>query len=198
MSVEMQPRLIDADDSILIVIDAQDYFFAKLPAEQRELTANRIAWLVSVASRLDVPIVVTAENLPKLGGPAPLIVERLPSDTPVFNKMVFGLVAEREILAAVKSTGRNVAILVGLETDVCVAQSALGLLAEGFQVVVVADATAAPGVAHQLGLARMSGAGVVISSVKGLYYEWIRTVQRDNQFVLDHGPEIGVPQGITL
>jgi len=137
--------LIDVDDSILIVIDVQEYFLAKLPAEERELLVNRIGWLTSVAIKLNVPLVVTAESIPELGGVAPPIVEKLAPDTPIFNKMVFGLAEDHEIISAVKATGRKTAILVGLETDVCIAHSAIGLIQRGYQLVVVADATASPG-----------------------------------------------------
>ena len=67
--------------------------------------------------------------------------------------------------------------MVGLETDVCVAQSALGLLQEGFDVVAVADACGSPGTAHEFGLERMRGAGVMVTSAKTVYYEWVRTVE---------------------
>ena len=111
--------------------------------------------------------------------------------------MIFGLAADAEIMAAVQNTGRKTAILVGLETDVCVAQSAIGLLQKGYQVVVVADATASPGTDHEFGLERMRNAGVLISGVKGLVYEWIRTVDRAREFE-EKFKEPGIPEGISL
>lgn len=190
--------LIDVDDSILIVIDVQEYFLAKLPAEKRELIVNRIGWLTSVAIKLNVPLVLTAENISELGGVAPSIVEKLAPDTPIFNKMVFGLAEDHEIISAVKATGRRTAILVGLETDVCIAHSAIGLIQCGYQVVVAADATASPGAVHAIGLERMRRAGVLVSSVKSLYYEWIRTVDRDKEFLDKYETEIGLPHGVIL
>jgi len=190
--------LIDVDDSILIVIDVQEYFLAKLPAEERELLVNRIGWLTSVAIKLNVPLVVTAESISELGGVAPPIVEKLAPDTPIFNKMVFGLAEDHEIISAVKATGRKTAILVGLETDVCIAHSAIGLIQRGYQLVVVADATASPGAVHAIGLERMRRAGVLVSSVKSLYYEWIRTVDRDKEFLDKYETEIGLPHGVIL
>lgn len=194
----LQKSLIDVDDSVLIVIDVQDSFLARLPVDERQLLVNRIAWLVSVATKLDVPVVVTAENIPRWGGVAPPIAARLPPETRVFNKMIFGLTKDNEIMAAVEGTGRGTAILVGLETDVCIAHSAIGLLQEGYRVVVVADATSSPGTEHKAGLERVRGAGVLVSSVKSLYFEWIRTVDRDDEFMEKYTGEIGLPEGITL
>jgi nicotinamidase-related amidase len=69
-------------------------------------------------------------------------------------------------------------VLVGLETDVCVAHSALGLLDRGYRVAVVRDATASPGEAHEAGIDRMRSAGAIVVTTKSLYYEWLRTVER--------------------
>jgi hypothetical protein len=106
--------------------------------------------------------------------------------------MSFGLTADPVILAAVERTKRKTAVLVGLETDVCVAQSALGLLQRGYRVAVLADATGSPGTGHAFGLDRMRGAGALVLGLKGLYYEWLRTVERADQFRAQHaeGPSL--------
>jgi nicotinamidase-related amidase len=197
-NVSLHNSLIDVDDSVLIVIDVQERFMAKLPTEERELLANRIGWLISVATKLNVPLVVTAEDIPTLGSVAPQIAQELLPDTHIYNKMIFGLAADPEIMAAVKNTGRKTAILVGFDTDVCVAHSAIGLIQHGYQVVVVADATGSPGTAHKFGLERMRRAGVLVSSVRSLYYEWIRTVDRNSEFGKKYAKELGRPDGVAL
>ena len=63
--------LIDPDDSILIVIDAQPAFLDKLPAPDRRTLVSHLCWLIGVATWLAIPLVVTAEDLPHLGGVAP-------------------------------------------------------------------------------------------------------------------------------
>jgi nicotinamidase-related amidase len=196
--ISLPRSLIEVDDSVLIVIDVQDVFLRKLPLDELEPLVNRICWLMRVATRLEVPIVVTAEDIPKLGGVVPAIAEAMAPDSLVLNKMVFGLADDRGVVAAVEDTDRNTAVLVGLETDVCVAHSALGLLRRGFEVVVVGDATGSPGLGHEIGLERMRRAGVVVSSVKSLYYEWLRTVDRDNDFMDEYGKELGLPEGVSL
>lgn len=190
--ISLPDSLIDVDDSVLIVIDVQERFLARLPAEQQDLLVNRIAWLIRVAARLNVPVVVTAEDIPRLGGVVPAIAEALPPESFVLNKMVFGLAEDGAIMAAVQDTGRGTAVLVGLETDVCVAHSALGLLRAGFEVVVLADASGSPGSGCELGLERMRRAGVLVSSVKSLYYEWLRSVDRDRQFMARYAEQIGL------
>ena len=174
-------RLIDVDDSVLVVIDVQDSFLEKLPDEVSGRLLSNICWLVDLAGWCGVPLVVTAEE----GDEYPVVSdlsERLPEGTTVFNKLVFGLADQADILEAVGASGRKTAVLVGLETDVCVAHSALGLLAHGYRVVVVGDCVGTPEPNQTMGLNRMVQAGVVVTNMKGLFYEWLRTVEQVGAF----------------
>ena len=168
------PGLTDIDDSLLIVIDVQEAFLNKLEKGHAQLIVNRIQWLVKAAAQLHVPIMATAENKKTLGGIIPEISQFFPPKTLEHDKVYFGLTGHSRILADVKQFGKQTAVLVGLETDVCVMQSAIGLLQQGFRVVALSDATASPGPCHEAGLLRMQNAGVIISTVKGLFYEWAR------------------------
>ncbi len=191
-------QLTDRDDSVLIVVDVQQSFVDKLKVETASRLLNRIRWTVEMADRLDIPIVVTAEDIDSVGSTVPLVADAFPAGTVEHNKMTFGLCGDSLILGAVESTGRRTAVLVGFETDVCVMHSALGLLQQGFRVVVLADATGSPGECHEAGISRMRDAGVVISTVKGTFYEWVRSLH----FADEHlDPEIWTgerPDGIRL
>jgi nicotinamidase-related amidase len=165
--------LLDRDDSILVVVDAQPGF---LPVEA-EAAVERMAWLVAVAGRLGVPVVVTEEEPERNGATDERVATRLHAETPVFRKPTFGLAATPEILAAVRASGRGTVVIVGCETDVCVAQSAIGLRAAGFECVVVEDATFSPGEMHERGLSRILSEGVARYHAKGVTYEWLRTVE---------------------
>jgi nicotinamidase-related amidase len=191
--------LLERDASVLIVIDAQPGFSGAddVSARAAEHSREVAAWLVGVASALGVPIVVTEEDAAQNGPTDGRISRRLPPGTPIFGKTSFGLAGNPEILASVESTGRRTAVLVGAETDVCVAQSAIGLLDLGFRVVAVSDATFSPGPAHEHGLARMRDAGVEIHSAKGVYYEWVRTLAAARGFVAAHR-ELADPPGFGL
>ena len=186
-------RLLDRGDSVLVVVDAQPGFLAS----GGHGVVDRIAWLIRVAAALDVPIVVTEEQPDQNGPTFPAIGERLPPATPVLTKPVFGLADVPEILAAVAATERRTAVLVGAETDVCVAHSALGLLDRDLRVAVVSDATYSPGSMHEHGLRRIAEAGGVVIHAKGLYYEWLRTVEAATAF-RGAQPELADPPGFSL
>jgi nicotinamidase-related amidase len=164
--------LLDRDDSVLVVVDAQPGF---LPAGA-DAAVDRMAWLVAVAARLGIPVVVTEEEPDRNGATDTRIASQLPAGTPVLTKPTFGLAGTPEILEAVRGTERGTVVCVGAETDVCVAQSAIGLRTAGFACVVVEDATFSPGEMQERGLERVMSEGVTRNHAKGVTYEWLRTV----------------------
>ena len=191
--------LLERSDSILVVIDAQPGFSGADTESERAAAASRevAGWLVGVAAGLGVPIVVTEED-PARNGPTDVVISRwLPARTPVLTKPVFGLADVPEILAAVEATGRRMVVMVGAETDVCVAQSAIGLLDRGFRVVVVTDATFSPVTMHEQGLRHVREAGAELRHAKGVYYEWIRTLEAARRFQVEN-PALTTPPGFHL
>jgi nicotinamidase-related amidase len=188
--------LLDRTKSCLVVIDVQQYFLDKLPLDQREPVVARIAWLMRVANRLDIPIIATAEDITQDGPLVPTLMAELPAGAHVFDKMVFGLFSQPDIRAAIEASQRRDFVLVGLETDVCIAHSALGLLGAGYRVTVVEDATGSPPPHHDHGLRRMAAAGIMTTSVKGVYYEWVRDL-KSNAEVKSRLNE-PLPAGLTL
>jgi nicotinamidase-related amidase len=173
--------LLDRNDCVLVVVDLQpgflgrDWFTAADVAAARDAAA-RAGWLAALAVRLGIPVVVTEEEPERHGATDASVAAVLPQ-TAAFRKPTFGLAGTPEILAAVRDAGRGTAVLVGCETDVCVAQSALGLRDNGLATVVVADATFSPGEMHARGLDRLAAAGVELNHTKGVTYEWLRTVE---------------------
>ena len=191
--------LVDINDSLLVVIDVQPYFVAKLAPEQRRPLVQRIAWITAVAAWHGVPIVVTAEDIAHCGPAAPEVAAVLPPGTAVFDKMHFGLAAQADTLGAVQASGRRTAVLVGLETDVCVAQSAVGLHEQGFRIVVPVDAVGSPGpVAQAAGLERLRALGAQMTCVKSLHYEWLRDVDAANRFRAQAPALVDTPPDVLL
>jgi nicotinamidase-related amidase len=189
-------QLLDEADSLLCVIDVQPGFLDKLTATHATDTVARIRWFTEVAVALQLPVLATEEEPQVHGATVEEVHGVLPPQTTVVDKSSFGLAGQPDLLEFVQRTGRQTLVVCGLETDVCVAQSALGLLDAGYRVAVPADAVASPGTAHEYGLARLRDAGVVISSVKGIAYEWLRTVQRTSE--LDAVLSRDVPPGVIL
>ena len=188
--------LIEDGDSILAVIDVQPGFLDKLDERVADEIVDRIRWLVRLAGSLGIPLLVTEEEPASNGATATPIQDVLPDGITRHDKPAFSVAACPPIMADLESQGRRTAVLCGLETDVCVAQSAIGLRDAGWRVVVVEDAVASPGTAHEQGLARMRDAGVELMGLKSLCYEWLRTLEKTERVkeLLSADP----PMGITL
>jgi Isochorismatase family len=124
------------------------------------------AWISSSASSASTRPGAMARN----GSTAAEVLAPTPpgSQAPMV-KPAFGLADVPEVLRAIEATERRTAVLTGFETDVCVAQSALGLLDRGLRVAAVVDATGSPDEMHTHGLHRMRDAGVVLVHAKGVY-----------------------------
>jgi nicotinamidase-related amidase len=173
--------LLERSDSVLVVVDVQPGFLARGWFSEQDAAAasaalDRAVWLVALAARLEIPVVVTEEEPERHGSTDLRVTERLPPGTPVLRKPTFGLAGTPEILGAVRGTERGTTVVVGCETDVCVAQSAIGLRDQGFECVVVVDATFSPGEMHARGLDRLAAAGIDRNHAKGVTYEWLRSV----------------------
>ncbi len=190
--------LVEARDSVLVVIDVQGAFVRKLPSDEAQAIVLRAAWLVGAAAWLGIPVVVTAEDMPRLGGPVDEVAQCLPPGAAVHDKLVFDLTAEPAIVTAIRNTGRGTAIVAGFETDVCVAQSAIGLVGLGYRVVAVADCSGSPGSAHQAGLDRMAAGGVLVLRLRSLLYEWLRTVETSRRFRAEYIARWPLPAGLVM
>ena len=188
--------MFSAHKCALIVIDVQNYFLAKLPLDWRKPLVERMAWLMQVANILEIPVVATAEDIASDGPLVPDLEKQLRTGTSVHDKKIFGLCGQTDILEAVRRTGRSEHVLVGLETDVCIAHSALGLIDQGFRVAVIEDATASPPPHHEAGLRRMAAGGVILTNTKGIYYEWVRDLATHAR--VKSRLNLPMPEGLTL
>jgi nicotinamidase-related amidase len=193
-------RLLERDDCQLIIIDLQpDFWGDALDAEDAADVAGvveRAAWLATAAAALSVHIVVTEEDPPRNGPTAAGVLVGAGSPA-TYTKPVFDLTACPEIMAAVRATGRSTAVLCGFETDVCVTHSAVGLTAAGFRVAVAVDAVYSPAGAQAFGLARLRDLGVELVHCKGIYFDWIRTLEAALSFEREH-PDLAKPPGFWI
>ena len=167
-SVQLDPHL-----SVLLVIDVQPSLSKTIFEIDRVLA--RSAFLAKVAHLLGIPILATEQNPTRMG---PTVAELSPFlvSQPPFAKMSFSALGCAEFVSALEATGRRQLILVGLETHICVGQTAEGLLRAGHEVVVCPDAVSSRTLeAHKLGMERIRDAGAVPAHSESVAYEWIRS-----------------------
>jgi nicotinamidase-related amidase len=171
----MIPRLT-SDGSLLLVVDVQARL---LPAMHDAARVERnIAALCQVARRLQIPVVVTEQNPAKIGGTVESIRAALGEFEPL-EKLRFSSfpVAKSQI----EATNRKTVLLCGLESHVCVTQTALDLLESGFFVFVAGDAISSRSqFNHQIGWKRMTFAGAIPTSVESAIFEWLGEAGTDD------------------
>ena len=167
---EVVRRPLRADDCVLGVIDIQEKLLPPIHEKERLIRNSQL--LIRLANILSLPVVVTTQYSKGLGQTVPEIMQLLPGNKPV-DKTEFGCFGNGEFCSAISTlAGRSTLLLCGMETHICVMQTALGALHQGLTVHVAADAVGSRSELNwRLGLERMKEAGVVISSTEMIIYE---------------------------
>jgi len=171
------PNLASRADSFLIVIDMQEAFWNLVWEKERVLRAVQL--LIKCAAPLALPIIATEQNPSKVGGTMRLVGELLGGVAPI-EKMTFSCCSEPAFKAAVENTGRKTAILCGIETQVCIMETALDLIASGYRVHVPADAVTSRGeINWRMALENMRAAGVIITTVDAVLFQLLQCAGTD-------------------
>lgn len=168
----MPATTLHAESSVVVLIDVQPSFLSGIFEADRVLA--RSEFVLRVAQLLSVPVLATEQYPSRMGGTH----ERL---VPLFGhgavgKMAFSCARSQPFLEALEATGRRQVVLVGIETHICVSQTAHDLLGKGFDVVVGADAVSARTLdRHKIGLKRIRDAGAVVAHTESMAYEWMES-----------------------
>jgi nicotinamidase-related amidase len=164
--------LIKHDECSLLLIDAQARLLPALDGAAGMAAACDL--LLRAARELRVPVLATAQYPKGLGGVVPALAGLLPPGSTI-EKIAFDAMAEPGVPARITALGRPKVVLCGAEAHVCVLQSAFGLLAAGYTVIVAADAVASRDAEDRLrGLARMERAGMLVATSEMVVFEWLR------------------------
>jgi len=157
--------LIDIQEKLLPVMSAKD-----------DVLENS-SKLVRFARLAGVPVLVTEQE--KLGPTMPELTGDIGDFAPVM-KLDFDACAVPEFTGALEHTGRKTVIITGIESHVCVMQTALSLLGRGYRVHVVSDAVSSrTDENRRVALGRMRGAGAVVSSAEMAVFELLRCAGTD-------------------
>jgi nicotinamidase-related amidase len=167
--------LVHRASIVLVLIDIQDKLAAAM--SRRDDVVGTIVRLVRFAALIGAPIVVTRQYPAGLGDTAPEVVAALEAASrtvkvTVVDKMSFCACDEPRFLEALYDTSRSQAVVAGMETHICVTQTALTLAQKTYPVHVVADACCSRrDDDHTIALDRMRAAGVVVTTSESVMYE---------------------------
>ncbi len=172
---EIARRPLEADQCALIVIDIQQKLLP--PIFQKEQLVKNSQLLIRLAGILKMPALVTTQYSQGLGPTVPEIASLLP-ETQAIDKQMFSCFGSDVFCSVLKRMPgtRNTVILCGMESHICVTQTALAALREGYIVHVASDAVSSRTEWNwKIGLDRMRSAGAVISSTEMVMYELLRS-----------------------
>ena len=166
---KIQPRPLRKDDCLLVIIDVQEKL---LPAvsDHEKILANTVK-LAKFAQIMRLPVVVTEQE--KLGSTVTEVTASL-TNPQVFSKITFDCFDEEAFRAYVGLSGRKTLILAGIESHICVTQTALTAL-DNYKVHVVTDAVSSRDPHNRfVALDRLAHCGAVLTTTEMVMYEIMR------------------------
>jgi nicotinamidase-related amidase len=182
---------LDPKRAALVVVDVQEGFRPAIPGFERIAAAT--ATLIRGAEEIGIPVVATEQYPKGLGETVPEVAEAFPEGVEPLEKLEFAASdAEGFDLA-----GRDQVLLCGVETHVCVNQTALDLIGQGVEVHVAEDAVGSRFDENKrIGLNKMEQAGAVMSSVETALFELLRRAGSDEfkavqKLILQYAPNPG-------
>jgi len=162
------PELMSRGDTALLVVDVQEKLAAAI-ADSPQLVWN-IRRLMDGAKILGLPVVGTEQYPKGLGPTVGELAERL---GPVPSKLTFSCGGCAELFEQLQSRGICKILVCGMEAHVCVQQTVLDLLADGWRVFVAADAVGSRfEVDYRIALDRMDSAGATLTTTEAALFEW--------------------------
>jgi len=170
-------KRIAADRCCGLIIDVQEFFLSQIDTRPRSKLEINIKNFARLLGYFRIPMVATLERPVDQKGALPReIAKHVSEDAKIFEKDFFDLTKEKKIADYIARLKKKQVIVAGCETDVCVLQSCLGLLALGYDVYVVEELVFSSSRNVDAAIARMKAAGAVFVTYKSLYYELIEAV----------------------
>jgi nicotinamidase-related amidase len=163
--------MLSRENTILIVVDIQGNL-ARVMDEQAFLIENNKK-LIKGMHALGIPVLLTEQN--PLGTTIPEIADLLPG-VQAITKDSFSCCSEEKFISAVKATSRKQILMTGIEAHVCVYQTAMDLLAMGYEVQVAADAVSSRTARNrEIGIRKLTHSGAILTSTEMALFELLKT-----------------------
>jgi len=165
-------NILDSSDTVLVVVDLQDPLLKTI--HEAERVVENSTKLIEAAKVFDIPILVTLQYPERLGDCTAAIDDALP-EVKRIGKMTFSCAGAPRFTELLHNTNRRTALICGVETHVCINQTAHDLLADGCSVHIVEDAVSSRTSANwKAGIEKMRDSGCVITTTECAIFELTR------------------------
>lgn len=163
---------LSAENSLLLIIDIQERLVAAL---DKDIVVSKAVKVANAAKILGIPTIVTEQYPKGLGNTVEQLKAVLPSDAEFVEKTSFNALLEEGMADKIKSYGKKQVVIFGIETHICVHQTAAALLEAGYDVYVIKDACASRNkYEFKQGIDIMQQNGVKVSCVEIALFEWLK------------------------
>ena len=165
----MDKFFLNKDDVVIVIVDIQERLAVAMD-ERQKVIANCLH-LIEAAKLLGIPVLLTEQYPKGLGPTVSEIREAVPSYRPI-EKIMFSCCREPRFMEALSAAGNKKVILAGMETHVCVLQTCIGLLKEGYAVHIAGDSVCSRSKENfNFGSAFMRDAGAVITCTETVLFQ---------------------------
>ncbi|MEU7019273.1 hydrolase [Streptomyces sp. NPDC046203] len=193
------PDLLTPGNAMMLFVDHQPQMFFGAGSGDRGAVINATVGLAKAAKVFDVPVVLSTVAAESFSGPILPQLRAVFPDHEIVDRTSMNAWEDTALVDAVKATGRTKIVLSGLWTEVCLVLPALSALNQGYEVYVVADASAGVSpAAHEHAMHRMTAAGAVpvtwLQTLLELQRDWARTetYEATTQVVKEHADGYGL------
>jgi len=165
---------LSRESAILVIVDVQDVLMKSMIPEIREKVSKNIQILIAWARDMGIPIVVTEQYPKGLGNTVAEIQKEIGSVRAV-EKLSFSCAGVEAFNSEIEDTGRRNILLTGIETHVCVFQTALDLIERRYQVTAVADAICSRRrLDWEVGLRRLEKEGAILATTEMVAFQLLK------------------------
>lgn len=173
------PLTVQQETSQLVVVDVQEKLSSVMEADSLASTIKNCGILMQAAKLLEVPIICTEQYPKGLGVMLPELTQYADAVQRI-EKTCFSCVDSSPFRSRLRGDRPQI-VLAGMETHICVLQTALHLQESGKQVYVVEDAVISRNPANKSNaLLRLRQAGVIVSNTESVVFEWLKIAEGDN------------------
>ncbi len=163
---------LSAENSLVLIIDIQEKLVAAL---NKDIVVSNAVKVASAAKLLGIPVLLTEQYPKGLGNTVSDLMNVLPQGSDVVEKTYFNVLLEDGMSEKIKSYGKKQIVIFGIETHICVYQTASALVEAGYDVYVVKDACASRNkYEFKQGIDAMAANGVKISCVEIALFDWLK------------------------
>ncbi|NWG01462.1 MAG: isochorismatase family protein [Syntrophaceae bacterium] len=165
---------MERENAVLAIVDVQNLLMKQMDQKVGEKVIRNIQTMIAFAKKMDIPILVTEQYPKGLGKTVPEIRKHLDSIVPI-EKIAFSCCGVEMFNQQLDHRGRNQIILTGIETHVCVLQTADDLIQKGYTVNAIADAICSRRkLDWEIGLRWMEKRGAMISTTEIIAFQLLK------------------------